>query len=94
MIKKVELVKEWKQAHKLWSIRLAAIGAALTSLLITFPDAALYAWNLLPSDLKAFIPERYTPLIGVGIFILSMVARLVKQTKLKGSNNDEAGSDS
>nr|UVX85381.1 MAG: hypothetical protein [Bacteriophage sp.] len=94
MTKKVQLVSEWKQAHKLWSMRLAAIGATLTSILIASPDAALYAWNLLPSDLKAYIPEKYTPLIGVGIFILSMFARLIKQSNLKGKDNDEVSSDS
>lgn len=84
---KVQLIHDKHLFFKFWSVRLGIIGTAITSLLIAFPDAALYAWNILPADLKAFIPEKYTPLIGVAIFIASIVARLIKQkdpTKQEG----------
>lgn len=82
LIKKPELIPDWKKAWRFWSMRLAALGTAITSLLILWPDAALQAWNLLPQDLKSVLPERMVPIIGVGIFILSMVARVINQPKL------------
>ncbi|WQZ00332.1 holin [Escherichia phage Shy] len=78
---KVELIDDWRLFWRFWSVRLGIIGTALTGVLVAFPDAALYAWNLLPSDLKAAIPEQYVPLIGVGVFVLSLVARLIKQQR-------------
>lgn len=46
---------------------------------------------MMPGDLKAAIPERYMPLIGVVIFVASLIARAIKQTKLepKGVENDK-----
>lgn len=90
---KLEFIAEWKKVLKFWSVQLALLGGALTTLLITVPDAALYVWNMLPADLKALIPENYTPLIGVGIFALSVVARVIKQSKLS-KPNDKVNSDS
>ncbi len=79
-------IDNWRKWYRLWSIRLGAIGASLTALLIASPDAVLYAWNLLPMDLRAAIPPQYVPLIGVFIFVMSMVARLIKQESLKDKN--------
>uniref|UniRef100_A0AAU6VZY0 Holin n=1 Tax=Pseudomonas phage Pavpe01 TaxID=3138545 RepID=A0AAU6VZY0_9VIRU len=88
---KLELIDDWRLFWRFTSLQLGAIGAALTGVLIAFPDAALYAWGILPADLKAVIPERYLPLIGVGVFVLSMFARLIKQRKPepKGVNNND-----
>lgn len=87
---KPELIENWRQCWRFWSVRLAAVGTALTGLLIAFPDAALYAWALMPVEFKAAIPPQYMPLIGVGVFVLSIVARLIRQDSLrdKGPNNE------
>jgi hypothetical protein len=79
-MKLIDDVKNW---WRFWSIRLGAVGTAVTTVLIASPDAALFAWGLLPLDLRAAIPAQYVPLIGVGIFLGSMIARLVKQESLK-----------
>jgi hypothetical protein len=79
----MKLVENWKQGLRFWSIQLGALGTLLTSYLIAFPDAALYAWSLLPTDIKAHIPPRYMPLVGVAIFVISMLTRLVRQRKLE-----------
>ncbi len=85
----MKLVDDAKVWWKLWSIRLGALGTALTGLLIASPDAVLFAWNLLPLDLRAAIPAQYVPLIGVFIFVMSMVARLVKQDKLTKDKHED-----
>lgn len=78
---KLELIEDWHLFWRFWSVQLGIVGTAITGIMVAFPDVALYAWNLLPSDLKSAIPEQYTALIGVAIFALSMVARVVKQSK-------------
>ena len=88
---KLELIEDWRNLWRFWSVRLGIVGSAITGVLIAFPDVALSAWAMMPGDLKAAIPERYMPLIGVAIFVLSMIARAIKQTKLepKGVENDK-----
>lgn len=86
----MKLVPNWRQCFKFWSVRLGMLGTALTGLLVAFPEAALHAWSLLPGDMKAFIPQQYMPFIGVGVFALSILARLIKQPKLHdGAPNAE-----
>ena len=88
---KLELIEDWRNFWRFWSVRLGIIGSAITGVLIAFPDVALSAWAMMPGDLKAAIPERYMPLIGVVIFVASLVARAIKQTKLeqKEGSKDE-----
>lgn len=87
---KLELIEDWRNFWRFWSVRLGVIGSALTGWLVAFPDQALQAWALLPADLKAYLPERYMPLVGVAIFVLSLIARAIKQKKLepKGAEDD------
>ena len=80
---KLELIEDWRNFWRFWSVRLGIVGSAITGVFIAFPDVALSAWAMLPADLKAAIPERYMPLIGVGIFVASLIARAIKQTKLE-----------
>lgn len=90
-MKKLELIEDWRKCWRFWSIRLGIVGSAITGVLIAFPDVALSAWAMMPGDLKAAIPERYMPLIGVVIFVASLIARAIKQTKLEpkeGPNNE------
>lgn len=82
----MKLIDEWRKFYRFWSIRLGVIGTAVTGCLIASPEAALFAWGLLPNDLKAAIPPQYTPLLGVFIFGMSMIARLIKQEKLRDPN--------
>ena len=80
---KLELIEDWRNFWRFWSVRLGIVGSAITGVLIAFPDVALSAWAMMPADLKSAIPERYMPLIGVGIFVASLIARAIKQSKLE-----------
>lgn len=82
-MKKIRFVDDVRKFWRWWSIRLGLLGTTLTGILIAWPDAALQAWNLLPGELRATIPPKYMPLIGVGVFVLSMVARTIQQQKLQ-----------
>jgi len=83
----MKLVENWRTWHKRWSVWLGAFGSTVTSLFLLWPDAAQTAWNMLPPDLRSAIPPKYTPLIGVGIFVLSMLAQLIKQQKLQAAGD-------
>lgn len=86
---KLELIEDWRNFWRFWSVRLGVIGSAITAVLIAFPDVALSAWAMMPADLKSAIPERYMPLIGVAIFVASLIARAIKQTKLEPKEDAE-----
>lgn len=73
------LKQDWRTFCRAFSFYLGLLGSAITGILVAFPDAALYAWNMLPADLKSTIPERYTPLIGMSIFVVSLAGRMVKR---------------
>ena len=86
---KLQLIEDWRNFWRFWSVRLGIVGSAVTAVLIAFPDVALSAWAMMPADLKAVIPERYMPLIGVGIFVASLIARAIKQSKLERDLKNE-----
>ncbi|PWR24590.1 hypothetical protein [Zavarzinia aquatilis] len=77
------LIDNWRRTWwRLWSVRLAAAGTALTSLLTLWPDSALYLWQMMPDEVRGLVPERAMTMLGVVIFAASIVARLVKQKAL------------
>lgn len=76
------LIHNWRQFHKFWSVRLAALATMLQTIIMAFPDAALQAWLMLPQDLKGFVPPNYLQVISVGLLVLSIFVRIVQQPKL------------
>ena len=40
---KLELIEDWRNFWRFWSVRLGIIGSAITGVLIAFPDVALSA---------------------------------------------------
>lgn len=82
-MKKQILVDNWHTWHKRWSVWLGSLGAVATALLVALPDAAKMAWLAMPDDLRIAIPSAYMPLLGVGLFVLSMLAQLIRQQKLQ-----------
>jgi hypothetical protein len=91
MIKKLELIEEWKKAYRFWSVRLSLIGSAILSAFFAFPEAMIDVWNSIPGDLKTYFPAEWAKWIPIAIIIAGVLARLFKQKKLI---NDETSSDS
>jgi hypothetical protein len=85
---KPQLVPDWRLIWRHWSFRLGVIGTALTSLFLAVPDLALQVWLAMPDDLKAVIPQRYMPFVGVAIMGLSFVAKFIKQAKLEAMKSN------
>lgn len=86
---KPQIVTHWRLIFKQWSFWLGLAGTALTSALLALPDLALQVWLMMPPDLKATIPERYTPFIGVGVFALGLIAKFVRQAKLEAQREQQ-----
>lgn len=72
---KKTMIAEWKGSWKLWSVQINALGLAL----MTFGQFMKDSWDQLPPSLAAHIPNAET--IGIIIFGLGLVARLLKQAK-------------
>lgn len=85
----MKLIPDWRKSWKFWSIRLGVIGTVLTSIFLAAPDAALYAWALLPEDVKAHIHPAVIKFMGTGILALSFIARVVQQPKIKVTNENQ-----
>lgn len=66
------LVEDAKHAWRWLSMR--CMGAAV---------ALLGTWEVMPDDLKAGIPPKLVSYFAVGLLVLGMAGRLVKQEKKK-----------
>jgi hypothetical protein len=69
------LVDEWKGSWKLWSVQINALGLAM----MAFGEMLRGYWFQIPDWLLNRIPHAET--IGVILFALGLVARLLKQKK-------------
>jgi len=77
---KIKMIDNKRHFFRFWSVRLGLAGTAMTGVLVGFPDVALQSWSAMPPELSAAIPAKYTPMLGVGFFVLSILARGIKQT--------------
>lgn len=75
------------------SLKWALISGFISSLLLAWPDAALTIWQSLPDSMKSAIPENYIPMVGVVIYMVSMIARGYQQHK-RMQKNEQNYSDS
>lgn len=82
----MKLVDDAKQWYKLHSIQIGALAVVIASLIEAAPDAVLRAWMMLPQEVKAVIPEEYVRYSGIALFVLAMLARLIKQPSLSKEN--------
>ena len=85
------IIENARQWWRLWSIRFNAIGMALLSWVQVDPVSALGLWNMMPEPVQEVLPRHFVFWIGMALFALSMLARLVVQPKLAQSRS--GGSD-
>lgn len=76
---KFKLIEDARSAWRLWSLKFAAIGAAIMSVFAFWPDSALYLWAMMPREVRALIPEQIVSIIALVVFGLSALSRIVKQ---------------
>lgn len=80
---KQRLVDDWRNWHRWWSMRLNALGLAILTWVQFDPVGVLYVWSLMPDEVRFILPPRVLVFVGLGLFALSMIARVVKQNDKK-----------
>lgn len=75
-------IPDWRQAWRLWSVRVSAIGAAIFAFLLAAPDQVQAIWNALPPDIQAMVPNAKG--VALGITVAVTIARVLQQ---KGKTN-------
>lgn len=80
----MQLIDDARQWWRLWSVRLNAIGLAILAWVQFDPVSVLAVWNMMPLDVRAALPPTTVRIVGLALVALAMIARLVKQPKLKG----------
>ncbi len=70
-------IDEWRQAWRLWSVRVCAAAAALYFFLLTFAEQAHEIWLLLPADVQAVVPNRDK--VAMVLFVAAAIARVMRQ---------------
>ena len=90
---KLQLVPEWRQWHKMWSVRFTAFGTAIVTFSGIFPDAFFHVWALLPVDIRAAFPESFIQWVGYFCLVLGLVSRIIKQANIDrpGQGSDGLG---
>lgn len=91
---KIKLIDDWRYGWRLLSVQFGIIGTALSAYIVAFPGDVYDMWLSLPAEIRAVIPERYVPMIGVFFFVLSMVFRFYKQNKLQQIKDERAQNES
>jgi len=72
------MIYNWRKAWKFWSLQLQAVGLAA----LAFPEVLLDAWQYLPDNIKAMLPDEYASVVGLTLIAAGMIARLIKQEKV------------
>jgi hypothetical protein len=62
------LVEDAKKAYRWFSVQAMALAVAVQG-----------AWEMVPDDMKAGIPPKLVTIITVGLLVLGIAGRLVKQ---------------
>ncbi|XAI96261.1 putative holin [Microcystis phage Mae-JY29] len=77
------LVPEARAWWKLWSIRFNALGLAVLAWVQVDPVSVLAVWNMMPPAVTHVIPASALMWIGMALFVLSSISRLVVQPKVR-----------
>lgn len=78
----MQLIDNWRQCLRFWSVQLQLAGVVLLTVLETFPDAAISIWTILPADIRASIHPDAVRYAGYAIIACSIAARVIKQPRL------------
>jgi hypothetical protein len=79
---KTKLVPYWRSAWRLWSVRIAGIGAIFWTYALAFPDAAIQVWQALPGEIKSvFVPSKLSGYVSLVLFVLTIISRITHQPK-------------
>ncbi|ENV46061.1 hypothetical protein P255_01413 [Acinetobacter brisouii CIP 110357] len=86
-MKLIDSLKQWlgntKQLHKLWSVRLSALGAFFMSIELAYGAQITIWWQTSAADYFPFLSPLLIKWIGLGLVITGVVVHL----RSKGKND-------
>ena len=65
----MKLVDNWKKAHRMISVQMMALAAAIQG-----------AWPAVPDDLKSSIPPHLVQYVSIAILVAGIIGRLLQQS--------------
>lgn len=74
---KINLVKDWQNFYKWYSIKSKVVVIAI-----------LAGWDKLPADLKTALPQSYAMWIAIAILILGAFGTIIDQSGEKNNANN------
>lgn len=78
------LIDNARQWWRLWSVRLNGIGLAIMAWVWFDPTAILAVINLMPVQLRPYLPQEAVAVVSGIMMALALIARLVRQPALEG----------
>lgn len=81
----MNLIPNWRQAWRWWSVRVSALGTLLLALAIAAPDVVAGAWALLPAEVLAILPRNVALIVPLMLQAGTGLARILRQRGLAPS---------
>ena len=72
----------WRELKRSWSVWLLSVGIAFNGFIQIFPEQAAIAWQQMPTEIKQQIPEDLAGQITLALYVLTFIARSLKQKDL------------
>lgn len=79
---RARLIANARDWWRFWSIRFNAAGIAVLTFAQFDPVQTLGVWNMMPAAVRAVLPTNILTIIGMTLFALSMLARVIDQKKV------------
>ncbi|MEH3098884.1 DUF7940 domain-containing protein [Sphingomonas adhaesiva] len=78
------LLAKWRALARAWSVQLAALGVAISGLLLTIdPTQVQGIWQSLPAELRQLIPANVQSWTSLALFVAIVVARGAHQPRVE-----------
>src|SRR5699024_12020109 len=81
-IMKMQLIKGWRTFWRWWSTWLS--GASTIFLFLPeITEHLLYAYSIIPMDIKATFPDKWSSIIGATLGVAAFLSRFITQPKVQ-----------
>lgn len=78
---KLTLADNWRQLHRKGTVIFASLCAAVTA----FGPSIIEAWNMMPADMKGWLPQEWGRYLAIAAFLLTIV---IRYTALRGKDRE------
>ena len=73
----MKLIPNWQRCHRMLSVQLTTLNAGVVG-----------GWQILPPDWKQAIPQHLMVKAAIGLFLLTIISRLIDQGEITESKTD------